>query len=51
MRYIIQYIRSCFCNHEWELIFATKVYANSNIYWCKTYRCKKCGYSRRYKSH
>ena len=52
MRWIINYIRSCFCKHEWELIFcdegidATFRTKFSN----KIYRCKKCGYSKRYKS-
>ena len=53
MRTIINYIRSCFCKHEWEMIFNTKV---NNIddgtnYTVKTYRCTKCGYSKKYKSH
>ena len=26
MRRLINYIRSCFCKHEWELIFDTNVY-------------------------
>lgn len=25
MRWLIQYIRSCFCRHDWELIFNTQV--------------------------
>lgn len=52
MRWIINYIRSCFCKHEWELIFDTRV---NDIDWgdsyrCKTYRCKRCGYEKKYKS-
>ena len=50
MRCLINYIRSCSCEHEWELIFDKYVvgfFANYNI---KTYRCKKCGYSKKYKS-
>lgn len=26
MRRLINYIRSCFCKHEWELIFDTNIY-------------------------
>lgn len=52
MRTIINYIRSCFCIHEWEMIH--DVFVNGlgygDSYNCKVYRCKKCGYSRKYKS-
>ena len=54
MRKIINYIRQCFCKHEFELLEQTRVYRK--IY-CNgmtvtpyiigsrwTYRCKKCGY-------
>ena len=51
MRWLINYIRSCFCNHEWELVHDVFVNGGAERYHCKTYRCKKCGYSRRYKSH
>lgn len=51
MRWLINYIRSCFCEHEWELIFNTFVHGAMNNYDCKVYRCKKCGYSKRYKSN
>lgn len=52
MRWLIQYIRSCFCTHDWELIFDSYISVdNGETYSCKTYRCKKYGYSRRYKSH
>ena len=50
MRFLIDYIRSCFCKHDWELIFATNVENDCGNYHCKTYRCKKCGYAKRYKS-
>lgn len=53
MRTIINYIRSCFCKHDWELIY--NVFVDGGLflddYHCKTYRCKKCGYSKKYKSH
>ena len=49
MRWLIDYIRSCFCIHVWELIFDTTVKETyngipNNTYQVKTYRCKKCGY-------
>ena len=50
MRWLVNYFRSCFCEHDWELIHDVFVEDWSN-YHCKTYRCKKCGYSKRYKSH
>lgn len=50
MRRIINYIRSCFCNHEFEMmhkwqIFASEFYSGDRpmgFGWI--YRCKKCGY-------
>lgn len=52
MRWLINYIRSCFCKHEWEQIFFTRVKnAFSGSRWYeKVYRCKKCGIEKRYKS-
>lgn len=50
MRWLINYIRSCFCEHEWEMIFDNFVKGWGESYWCKVYRCKKCGYSKKYKS-
>lgn len=48
MRWLINYIRSCFCKHEWEcLISNCAVYESTSDpmpykrYWL--YRCKKCG--------
>lgn len=49
-RWLINYIRSCFCKHDWELIFNGTVEDGSSFYQCKVYRCKKCGYSKKYKS-
>ena len=51
MRWLINYIRSCFCKHDWELIFDVFVKGDIETYNCKTYRCKKCGYSKKYKSY
>lgn len=50
MKWLINYIRSCFCKHEWGLIFNVFVKSDTHSYNCKTYRCKKCGLSKRYKS-
>lgn len=54
MRSIINYIRSCFCKHDWELIMHTKYYedveSDTPYRVTKVYRCKKCGYSKKYKS-
>lgn len=47
MRWLINYIRSCFCKHEWELLYDTDVWEIHPKYpsyhkW--VYRCKKCGW-------
>lgn len=50
-RWLINYLRSCFCKHDWELIFNGTVKEEGyGFYHCKVYRCKKCGYSKKYKS-
>ena len=47
MKWIINYIRSCFCKHEWELLYHEE--AESSEYCWRTkkhqwiYRCNKCG--------
>ena len=52
MRWLINYIRSCFCKHDWELLDETEVYTDTD-YWGRriephrvgdkwTYICKKC---------
>ena len=51
MRMLINYIRSCFCRHEWELIFNFDIIDDVGTYSCKTYRCTKCGYAQKYKSN
>ena len=50
MRWLINYIRSCFCKHDWELIFDGYVKGDYESYHSKVYRCKKCGYSKKYRS-
>ena len=47
MRTLINYIRSCFCKHDWELLANSLVYEGDydkravERVWI--YRCKKCG--------
>ena len=54
MRWLINYIRSCFCEHEWELLAQTNFYSNSTSelidYTRWDYRCKKCGCQKTYKN-
>lgn len=40
MRWLVNYIRSLFCRHEWEHIAKVTNY----IGYTEIYRCKKCGY-------
>lgn len=49
MRWLIEYIRSCFCKHDWELIIDGYVFPAIKEQRVKVYRCKKCGHSKRYK--
>lgn len=50
MKWLINYIRSCFCKHDWELIKVINRYDEFSIRQnmvsgCTyVYRCKKCGY-------
>lgn len=48
MRWIINYIRSCFCHHDWELIIDSYKYPSARQDRIKVYRCTKCGYSKKY---
>lgn len=48
MRWLINYIRSCFCKHDWELIIDERYGTDIVPYITKVYRCKKCGYSKKY---
>ena len=54
MRLIINYLRSCFCKHEWELLKKSNIYDEDEDLpigskWI--YRCKKCGYAKKYKDY
>ena len=61
MRWLIDYIRSCFCKHEWELLQEAKVYDDVDCRDRRTepyiigskwlYRCKKCGCDKLYKNY
>lgn len=50
MRWLINYIRSCFCKHDWECIKMIDHYDEFSLpngMVCghtQVYRCKKCGY-------
>ena len=53
MRWLVNYIRQMFCQHDWELLAHihlyetdqdTRPYGSS-----RTYRCKKCGFVQRVK--
>ena len=45
MRWLINYIRQCFCKHDFELLTKYR-YRDpwAGDYILVTYRCKKCGY-------
>lgn len=45
MRWIINYIRSCFCKHEMELLWEYNKPNSCNYY--AVFRCKKCGYTQK----
>ena len=51
MRWLINYIRSLFCKHEWEFIKSVKYYENPSdrmpVRHTLIYRCKKCGYAQK----
>lgn len=50
MRTIINYIRSCFCKHEWEYLGDVakwphhSEHAKAPYAYIKCWRCNKCGY-------
>ena len=55
MRRRIDYIRSCFCKHEWELL-SNEVADKADFPWnvkqeIWVYRCKKCGYFKVHKKY
>ena len=55
MRLLVNYIRQCFCKHDWELLKHEEA-ERAEYYWHIkkhnwTYRCKKCGYIKNYKNY
>ena len=55
MRWLIDYIRSCFCKHEWELL-SNETAKEPEYSWMMKksrwlYRCKKCGCSKMYQNY
>ena len=51
MRTLIEYIRSCLCKHDWELLFNTDIMDGDELFnSIKVYRCRKCGLEKRYKA-
>ena len=48
MRTLINYLRSCFCKHDFELIKEILVYENDRasrpVGIRRTYMCNKCGH-------
>ena len=53
MRTLINYLRSCFCKHDFELIKEVCIYENNRASRPHTirhtYMCKKCSYVRQFK--
>ena len=51
MKTLIEYIRSCLCKHDWELLFNTDIMDGDKLFnSIKVYRCMKCGLEKRYKA-
>lgn len=52
MKWLINYLRQCFCKHEWELLYSADVYSPYRIE-NKPYKreyhyvCKKCMYHKK----
>ena len=53
MRTLINYLRSCFCKHKFELLKEIECYYNEKdeipAYRRQTYMCFKCGYVKKIK--
>lgn len=54
MRWLIDYFRTCFCKHDFQLLCQNNVYATEFSKMPKyveyTYMCKKCGYVKKVKA-
>lgn len=48
MRWLINYIRSCFCRHDWESLGEHSYYRDDAsampVRRVDVFRCRKCGY-------
>ena len=55
MRWLINYIHSCFCKHEWELVKHEEADCPEYGWFTKRhdwiYRCKKCGCMKTYRNY
>lgn len=49
LRAIINYSRSCRCQHDFEFLAEIEVHSEFGKSWHLTYRCRKCGYVQRVK--
>lgn len=49
--FIRRFLQPMFCEHNWELLFNVYVEDDFGSTWSEiTYRCRKCGLQRKYKS-
>lgn len=48
LRSIVNYFRSCFCEHDWEFLYKVEEYDMMFPKYptghCLVYRCNKCGH-------
>ena len=55
MRTLIDYIRSCFCKHDWVLLSHEEAEVpeySFSLKWNRwIHRCKKCGYTKMYRTY
>lgn len=51
MMALIEYIHSCLCKHDWELLFNTDIMDSDKLFnSIKVYRCRKFWLEKRYKA-
>ena len=55
MRKLIDYVHSCFCNHDWELVKHEEAERAEYPWEIRkhnwVYRCRKCGHMKTYKNY
>lgn len=44
IRGIVNYFRSCFCNHDFELLAEVETHGTFGTHHHNTYRCRRCGF-------